>query len=162
MMVRDRVHAASKKFLVQGGDARVFGGDVDARWQFDERQVEARFVEVWTSVLVRPLEAAPTITRDEARELLGDKRTRYVVEGYEFRRFAVGFVEFVARLSTRQSELECDQLWSVAAPRDPTRLCVHFESPDELARFSAIARELEKQPRDLLLELALDFMRKFP
>ena len=161
-MIRDRIHAASKKFLVQGGDARVFGGDVDARWQFDEAQVETRFREVWNSVLQRPLETAATITREEARELLADKRTRYVTEGYEFRRFAVGFSEFVARLAERDAELECDQLWSISAQRDPTRLCVHFESPDELTRFAALAKELAKHPRELLLELALDFMRKFP
>ena len=161
-MIRDRIHAASKKFLVQGGDARVFGADADARWQFDEGQVEARFDQVWNSVLLRPLEAAGTITREEARELLGDKRTRYVTEGYEFRRFAVGFSEFVARLAVRQAELECDQLWSISTQRDPTRLCVHFESPDELTRFATVARGLNRQPRDLLLELALDFMQKFP
>jgi len=161
-MIREAIHAASKKFLVQGGDPRIFGADVDARWQFDESQVEARFREVWSTVLLRSLETATTITADEARELLADKRTRYVNEGYQFRRFAVGFTEFVARLAVRESELECDQLWSISTQRDPTRLCVHFESPDELTRFTTIARDLGKHPRDLLLELALDFMHKFP
>lgn len=161
-MIRDRIHAASKKFLVQGGDARVFGADVDVRWQLDEAQVEARFRETWDAQLVRPLERGTTITAEEARELLGDKRTRYVTGDYEFRRFSVGFTDFVARLAVRDSELECDQLWSISTQRDPTRLCVHFESSDEHRRFAAIAKELNKQPRDLLLELALDFMHKFP
>jgi hypothetical protein len=161
-MIRERIHAASKKFLVQGGDARVFGADVDARWQLDEDQVETRFREAWSKQLASALEKAATITAEEARELVGDKRTRYVTEGYEFRRFAVGFAEFVARLARREAELECDQLWSISTQRDPTRLCVHFESPDELRRFAEIAKDLNKQPRDLLLALALDFMHKFP
>jgi hypothetical protein len=161
-MIRDRIHPASKKFLVQGGDPRVFGADVEARWQLDDTQVETRFRQAWQTVLLRPLETASTITREEARELLGEKRLRYVAEGYEFRRFAVGFAEFVARLVVRDGELECDQLWPISTQRDPTRLCVQFESADDRERFGAIAKELDKQPRDLLLELALDFMRKFP
>jgi hypothetical protein len=161
-MIRERLHAASKKFLVQGGDARVFGADIDVRWQLNDEQVEARFREAWSKQLASALEKATTITAEEARELVGDKRARYVTDAYEYRRFAVGFAEFVARVALREDELECDQLWSVSTQRDPTRLCVHFESPDELRRFAAIAKDLNQQPRDLLLALALDFMHKFP
>jgi hypothetical protein len=161
-MIRENLSARSKEFLVRGGDARVFGDDTDARRKFSDDEVVERFRNVWHDTIAPNLREAPIVTPEEARELVGESRARFVQAGYVFRQFTVDTAAFVARLTTPDADAECDQLWSIGGHQDPTRLCVYFEKVEHLERFSDIARDLGHGPRDLLLELAMDFLYKFP
>jgi len=132
------------------------------RRKFDDSQVDTRFREVWESLISVSLETAPVVTIEEAKELLGDeKRAAYVIPGYEYRQFSVDSAAFLARVSRNREDLDCDQLWSIGAHRDPTRLCVHFETIEALTQFSAVSRRLGYKPKDLLLALGMDFLSKF-
>src|SRR6478736_851172 len=161
-MPKEMLNQKSKAYLVHGGDARVFGEDADLRRKFNDTKINKRFKQVWEETIAPGLDGGQTVTADEAKELLGDRRAEFVKPGFEYRQFSVDTAAFLARLSVVPNSPTCDQLWPLGAHRDPTRLCVHFERVEDLANFSSLARSLKTEPKKLLLELAVDFMNKFP
>src|SRR5688572_29639238 len=77
VMIKEKLSQKSKTFLVQGGDARVFGQDADLRRKFDDTRVNQRFIDVWRSTIAPGLENGQVVTAEEAKELLGDKRAEF-------------------------------------------------------------------------------------
>lgn len=166
-MIHEKLNPVSKLYLARGGDARFFGEDSEGRRKMSEPLALQLFAEIWKSTFEPEIGKAAAISAAEARELLDGKPRAYAIEGYQFRQFSLHSVVFIARLNRAATEDgECDQLWSlgasVAAHRDNTRLCIHFETVADRERFEFIAEQLNKEPRKLALSLAADFMHKFP
>lgn len=162
-MIKERIHLSSKQYHVTGGDARVFGQDADVRRKMTSKQVEERFAQVWEQLLEPEVRKAPIISLEEARELLDGKALEHAKPGYQYRQFSIDLAVFIARLSKEATEDGiCDQLWPLGAHRDPTRLCLYFETIESKRQFEGIARQLKTEPRSLALWLVMDFVNKFP
>lgn len=162
-MIEDRIHLALKKSLVKYGDAEIFGEDSHVRRAMSEDEIVERFVKIWREVLEPEIRCAKAITLEHAREMLDERVHRYVVEGYQYREFSTDLVAFVARLNPEATkDGNCTQLWSLGAHRDPTRLCMFFNSPDDRKQFEVVAKNIQLEAKKLATELAYDFMRKFP
>lgn len=161
-MITEKIHPKMKKSLVAWGDARVFGNDADVRRRMSDDAVLRRFSEVWAKTLERSIRDAPTIGLAEAMELLQERYASYVKEGFQYRQLSIDSAVFVARLNEgAERDGTCDQLWPIGAHRDPTRLCVHFDTVEEKELFDRTARQLSWAPQSLALSLLMDFLRKF-
>lgn len=160
-MITEQMPISSKKYLVTGGDARVFGEDADLRRKMSTDELQERFSKVWSTVLEPQVRSAPIISLPEARELLQGKPLQYVVAGYQYRAFSIHSAVFVARLNeSATTNGSCDQLWALGAHRDPTRLCLYFGSITEKTKFDDLARALGYEPKELALALVSDFAKK--
>jgi len=160
-VITEQIPLSSKKYLVTGGDARVFGQDADVRRKMSTVELQARFAEVWSKVLESEVSTAPIIPLPEARELLEGKPLEYVVSGYQYRAFSIHSVVFLARLNeSATTGGSCNQLWALGTHRDPTRLCLHFGSIPEKTQFDELARSLGYEPKELALALVSDFVKK--
>ncbi|MFB2877774.1 hypothetical protein [Floridanema aerugineum] len=162
-MIDESLFPQSKVYLVKGGDAKVFGEDSDIRRRMTDTQAIERFKNIWEKVLEPEIRKAPIITAEEAKELLEGKQRDYAIRGFQFRQFSLHSAVFVARLNKDATEDGvCDQLWGIGAHRDNTRLCMYFETVEEKLRFEEIASNLKIEPRQLALQLVMDFVHKFP
>lgn len=162
-MVKEKILPKVKTFLVTGGDSRVFGEDAAERRKMGPRQVSERFAQVWQDLLEPAIRLAPVIPFEEARELLEGRSLEYALPGYQYRQISIDLAIFLVRLNSGAGQDGvCDQLWSLGAHRDPTRLCVHFDAAETKNRFETIARNLHWKPQDLALQLLVDFLEKFP
>lgn len=161
-MINEKIHPTMKKLHVTWGDARVFGKDADVRRGMNDAEVLERFSSVWAKTLESAVREAPVISLEEANELLQDRYSGYVKEGFQFRQLSIDSAVFVARLNEGAGkDGTCDQLWSIGAHRDPTRLCVHFATVAEKESFDRLAKQLSWNPHALALSLLVDFMSKF-
>lgn len=162
-MIKEKILSKVKAFHVTGGDSRVFGEDAAERRKMGPQQVGERFAQVWRDLLEPQIRVAPEITLDEARDLLDGKFLEYALPGYQYRQISIDSALFLVRLNREADQNgACDQLWSLGAHRDPTRLCLFFEAAEAKARFVAIAHKLSWKPQDLALQLLVDFVKKFP
>ncbi len=131
-MIEENIYTKSKIYHVKGGDARVFGDDSDVRRKMTEAQAVERFATIWQNILEPEIRKAPTITSEEAEELLEGKQKEYVIDGFQFRQFSLNSVVFIARLKLETKEDGvCDQLWSLGVHRDNTRLCIYFSTIED-------------------------------
>jgi hypothetical protein len=162
-MFKEKILPKVKAFHVTGGDSRVFGEDAAERRKMGPKQVGERFAQVWRDLLEPEIRVAPIISLDEARELLEGRSLEYALSGYQYRQISIDSALFLVRLNSDASQDGvCDQLWSLGAHRDPTRLCVYFNAAEAKARFETVARRLGWKPQNLALQLLADFVEKFP
>lgn len=160
-MIGETINRSWKAILARTGDARVFGEQSDVRRRMSDEEAIEHFATVWETKLEPEVRHAPLISAAEASELLEGRQREYAVEGYQFRQFSLHSVVCVVRLNKDAKEDGvCDQLWSLGAHRDNTRLCMYFETVADRDRFEEISRNLGWEPRNLALSLATDFMRK--
>jgi hypothetical protein len=162
-MIKDETNPKQKQYCVRGGDARIFGGDPDVRRRMSDQEAEERFAKVWADKLEALVRTAPVISAEQARELLEEKQRTYVTEAGQYRQFMIDAVPIVVRMNKDATENGiCDQIWLLGAHRDPSRLCMHFETVALKEDFDQLAKSLGYEPRILALELVMDFMRKHP
>lgn len=162
-MIEDQINPSQRIYCVRGGDARIFGQDSDVRRRMTDQEAEERFAKVWTEKLEPHVRIAPIITAEQARELLEERQRSFAPDAYQYRQFMIDSVPFVVRLNKDATEIGiCNQVWPLGAHRDPSRLCMHFETVAEKEAFDGLARSLNYDPRHLALELVMDFMRKHP
>lgn len=162
-MIEENIHLSLKRSLIRYGDAEIFGEDSHVRRKMTDTEITNRFAEIWNEVLEPEVRKAKTVTLEHAREMLDEKVHGYAKEGYQYREFSTDLVAFVARLNPEATENgRCTQLWSLGAHRDPTRLCIFFESPSDRMQFDSVAKRLQIDAKKLAVDLAYDFMRKFP
>lgn len=161
-MIEERINSKWKMILSRTGDAGVFGEQSDVRRKMDDQSALDHFAKVWRQTLEPEVRKAPVISVEEVKELLEGKQREYAVDDYQFRQFSLYSVVFVVRLNQNATENgTCDQLWQLGAHRDNTRLCMYFNSITEKERFERIAQQLHREPKNLALQLALDFVQKF-
>ena len=153
------INRSQKISHIKWGDAGVFGADSGERRKLADDAAVKRFNEVWEATLSANVDAALSISREDAEEMLEDKLKAYAKPGYTYRQFSLFHVPFIVRVTSGGM---CDQLWAIGTHRDNTRLCVRFDSNDELKRFEGIAAKLNWNEKQLALRLLRDFMDKFP
>jgi hypothetical protein len=162
-MISESIKPVWKMILARTGDARVFGEQSDVRRNMDDETALEHFAKVWQVKLEPEIRKTPVISPAEARELLEGKQREYADAGFQFRQFSLHAVVCIARLNHGATEDgNCDQLWPLGAHRDNTRLCMYFAKVTDKERFERIARQLHREPKELALSLAMDFMSKFP
>lgn len=156
----EMIPAWQKSSQMKRGDARVFGEDSGARRKLTDEEAIAQFEALWASKLSAEVDAAPEITMEEAAEMLENATLKsHVKPGYTYRQFSLYHVPFIVRITLGGV---CDQFWNIGMHRDNTRLCVYFDSNEELKRFEAVAALTMFEPKQLALSLLRDFMNKFP
>lgn len=163
-MIRDEVHRTMRIRYAKFGDARIFGEDAPARKKMSDWEAEERFKQVWTDKLEAHVRVAPVITATQARELLEDEiYQKYVIDTAQYRQFLLDQVPIVVRLNRDATEDGvCEQFWPLGAHRDPSRLCIYFDTVAEKVDFDDLSRSLDYHPQRLAMELLMDFMRKHP
>ncbi|MBP0017762.1 MAG: hypothetical protein J7647_09405 [Cyanobacteria bacterium SBLK] len=154
--MKENINEKIKLSHIRGGDALIFGKDSDVRRKLSDTDALKRFSEIWPS-FEPEIENAPEITQEEAKELLEERYCSFVQSQYSFKQFSLNQVPFVVRI-TREGV--CDQLWSLGAHRDPTRLCIYFEKIEDKKKFDAIANQLQWDSQKLARQLCIDFMQK--
>lgn len=160
----DRLKVVPRVAIYQGqrGPNKVFGEDVDERARFNETAAQARFSQVWTSILLPQMRAGMECSYDSASLRLGQQQMKFLRRDCLLWEFEACGLDFIAQITKQADQEHLDQLWYVPSiDSNPKLLRVVFDTVEERKAFGVLAARLGWSAEKLGLALVRDFASKF-